>query len=283
MQIHDIPDFIGGDLKTQTQHIIVTHTKINPSETQSKSTRGQDLPSPRQSLQTPLLTASALLHIDLENGQNNTTEASISHHYDTCRIPREGNYMKKLYKNPNKMSVSEGNIPQLIEQERFRASSTFVSLGGRPLPQLPTNKGLKLDLSSKTKQQPRKSRRKHDGDSKELNSSSSSNELDFSQVRYSESNDHFSGDINDRPGRPSSLNLLQASKSGTSWPSRTRSVDETCLTSEHSSFDGEDSTDGIEGSRHQETLQIHMYILVQGSPMFAFIKSTWNNCILVRN
>lgn len=254
----------------------MTYKTLVSQKTQSKSTKNQDLPSPRQALQTPLLTASALLRLNLEDNQNSITEPSTSHHYYyTDRIiEEEGNYMKKLSKNP-KMSVSEGNIPKLIEQERFQAStsterhnSLSVPSCGRPLPLPPSHQGYRLELSSKIKQQPRKSRQKHDSESKELNSSSSSNELDFSQVR----NDYGG----DRPGRPSSLDLPQTSNSKKSWhASRARSIDETHLTR------GEESTDGTEEST-EDTLQIHMYILEQGSPMFAFLKSTWNNCILVR-
>ncbi|XP_031571203.1 uncharacterized protein C12orf56-like [Actinia tenebrosa] len=271
--IHDIPEFIGGDLRTQTQHIIVTYKTTGPQKTQTKTTK--DLPSPRQALQTPLLTASALLRLNLEDEQDSTTVPSASHyHYNKDRIiAEEGSYMKKISRNSNKMSVSEGSIPQLIEQERFQASSSTerhnslcVPSSGRRLPLPPSHKGHRLDSYSKIKQQPRKSRQKHDSESKELNSSSSSNELDLSQVKTDYSDD--------RPGRPSSLDLPQTSTIKASWrSSRTRSVDETHQTVE------EESTYVTEGSADNIS-QIHMYILEQGSPMFAFLKSTWNNCIL---
>lgn len=175
------------------------------------------------------------------------------------------------------MSVSEGNIPQLLEKERLQNSrrlsdantvkNNFLCVPGsrRPLPPPPKDS----TPTFLTPQQHRKTRRKRQ-DSQDLNSSSSSNELDLSSFR-----DEISGD-NDLSERQDFLSL-EMKRTTYSHSAKSRSVDDA------QSLVGKLNLkeDNVDGSSEGETEQLHLYILEQDSPMFVIVKSTWNNCILV--
>ena len=151
----------------------------------------------------------------------------------------------------------EGGVVQSYAKFRSRLDSK-----GKPL--TPTS----------TRRPRRKSERED-----ELNSSSSSGELDFSpngplsqslsEYMYSQSIENSLNLKYHQPSLPPSTNSrLGQFFSGSEGHGR----------SPQSSFDSDDEEDVTGGS---ETSQMHLYILSENSPMFMCLRSTWNNCILV--
>lgn len=273
-QIHDVPEFLGGDLKNKAQHILLTYK--SPLAPSPSSPRSHKTPPPiqeasSQGLASSLLTASALLRLDFDE----TVQPSPSGSYTDRSIRDQVILDRKLNSTRNKMSNSEGSIPHLLEQERLQGSSLqtvkdnhlSVPVRGRPLPPPPTG-----ETTASYSYQHRKTRRKRQ-QSQDLNSSSSSNELDFSSYRDDLSNDALS----DRTDISSSYNdHLERRRASYSHTTKSKSVDDAEYVVE--SFKEE----SVDEESRGVTEELHLYILEQGSPMFKMVKSTWKNCIMVR-
>ncbi|XP_032234671.1 uncharacterized protein C12orf56 [Nematostella vectensis] len=264
--IHDIAEFLGGDLKNRVQHIHVTFKKrpVIPQPIGDYS--------PNTALKSSLLTASALFQRDDNNRSSTFSRRGSSgapDQHSTQLIP--SNHLA-VQASQLKLSASEGNIRQMLEEERLQLPSEgpfsrgLLPVCGRPLPVPPSNR---KETPSRRRQ--KKNRRNQEQESDTFDSSSSSNDLELSFRSISPQMDLHPLEPYERFRVPS--------PDPRSWRTRkhhrtsSNESSEGVADREFSANTGHDSSGG-------NIDEMDIYILEKQSPMFPFLKSSWNNCIL---
>ena len=122
----------------------------------------------------------------------------------------------------------------------------------------------------KKRSSPRPKRQNSSNEQYDLNWSSSSSELEFSHQQSSNSfHRQRSADFSDQYRAPSPRRDHYRIDSNGSMESL----------GELDNYSDEEINDSV--PKRFELTQLNLYILTENSPMFIYLKSTWNNCILV--
>ena len=291
-QIHDYPEFLNGDLKSKAQHIVIQYKDLTFKVGSSSSVK---LALSASVLGTsPVMSSESFLQgekLDVHTSSpRRTSYLSVSR-----TLTEQVGYMR--------LSASESDLRTKLRQERSNLQSSSGDVSPRPLPVPPTAYRTS-DYSDYKSTRPKKKRptSKQNITEKternpELNSSSSSAELDFfsyavcasdSPVVQRPSSLPYSSEslVNQRLSPPG---MIQRPSSPCSIPNskETRADLRQCRvpsTESNSSMQGSsdesaDETDSIENS--DSTTEVHLYVLTEHSPMFMYLRSTWNNCVLV--
>ena len=301
-QIHDVAEFLGGDLRSKNQHILIEYKKngMRQSPSQSVSTPVIEINSSTQlALQSSFLGTSPVMKLevfDREGQKSPILRPKSPNSNNQLHSPRtealKSQKLNQSLSNPDLRSIRHG-----VDKSYTHSSSSSnvrmdlcTSPGGRPLPPPPpghetevmqTHSKFKIRSNSMgkplTPRSSRRLRRKSERDN-DLNSSSSSSELDLPPYQPMSSKSLHN------PKSTDSLNLkYRPSASPDSMSHSTaqfrRIGSNESARSASGSFDSDDEDEvNLEGL---VTTELHLYVLTENSPMFAYLKSTWNNCIMV--
>lgn len=298
-QIHDVAEFLGGDLKTKNQHILLVYKKTceQTSSTQSvTSPWSENSSSTRLALQASILSTSPVLRLDTVE-QGNGKSPVLHTRSSMARVESQPITTQFLTVHTNKLhlSASDPDLRNLkYEDRKLHSGSTgnMKAISGsprcrRPLPPPPpghepqvTQSNSKTRLRSgsestgrrkKRSASPQPKRQNSEKDQYDLNWSSSSGEL---EIPYQNSSNSFhrqrSADFSGQYRTPSYNRSRLRSDSNGSTDSLGDQLD---------SYSDEDSNDSVH--KKDKLAEVNLYILTENSPMFMYLRSTWNNCILV--
>lgn len=298
-QIHDVAEFLGGDLKTKNQHILVVYKKICK---QTASSQSVTIPSSESSSSLKLaLQASSILStspvLRMESmGQGGGKSPILYPKKGMGRVESQPIATQHLTVQANRLhlSASDPDLRHLkYDDTKLYSGSTgnVKAIPGsptcrRPLPPPPpghestvtqSSSSVRLRAGSMDQKQrkkpssPRQKRRNSDHNY-DLNCSSSSSELEIS---YQHSSNSFhrqkSADSSGQYRAPSPSNSRSRHRSDSNG-----STDSLGELGYNSDKDSNDCT-----NKKFELMEIDLYILSENSPMFMHLRSTWNNCILV--
>ena len=293
-QIHDVAEFLGGDLKTKNQHILLVYKKIFK---QTASSQAVAIPSSENNsalklaLQTSsILSTSPVLRVDStpQVGYNLKSKTSMG------RVESQPITTQHLSVQTNKLhlSASDPDLRHPRHEHSKLYSGSTNNIGAvsasprntRPLPPPPpghksvitqSSSGARL-RSGNVGQQRRKKmtasqQKKPSNDYDELNCSSSSSELEIS---YQCTSNNFNRQKSvDSSGQNRACSPYGRSRYGSDSNGSMDSGGELDYYSDDESNDS--------SSNNFELMEMDLYILSEKSPMYMHLKSTWNNCILV--
>ena len=296
LQLHDVAEFLGGDLKTKNQHIRLEYKKTCKPAASSQSVTvpyNENSSSSKLALQASILSTSPVLRLEaFEKGsgkfptlQPKSSMARVeSQPCTTQYLSVQTNRRHMSASDPDLRNISNGDV-------RGYSGSTGnvkANLGSpncqRPLPPPPpgheshSNSNHRFRAGSmdhgrrKQPSTPRQQKQNGNKDENYLNSSSSSAELELS---YQSSSNSFhrqqSDDSSSRYRAPSP----RVPYGGSRFRSYSNESTESLGELDNSDVDNSDTMDKV------EITELHLYILTENSPMFLHLRSTWNNCILV--
>ena len=298
-QIHDVAEFLGGDLKTKNQHILLIYKKICKQASSSQSVTNpssENSSSTRLALQASILSTSPVLRLKaVERGSGKSPV--LQPRTSMARVESQPIATQYLTVQANRLhlSASDPDLRNLKHEDGKLYSGSMgnmkANLGSpscrRPLPTPPrghesqvTQSNSKSRIRSGSMDQvrrkkppasPRQKRRNSDKDQNDLNWSSSSGEL---EIPHHHSSNSFqrqrSADFTSQYRVPSSYSRSHY---------RSDSNESTDSLGELDNYSDEESNDFV--PKKVELAELHLYILTENSPMFMHLRSTWNNCILV--
>lgn len=290
-QIHDVAEFLGGELKTKNQHIRLEYKKTFKAAS-----------SPQQAVSFPSVEINATCKLAAQASILSTSPV-LSH--DALEINLEkplsvqrkgcvhGAVSKPLASQSLSAQTSTRHLsasnPDLRTIDHCNTKGLLKGSSRRPLPPPPlgvegqsvlgnSNERPQLhSLDYEQTKRPASPRRqqtnKHQKDL-DLDSSSSSAELELSytQSSYSFQRQH-SADMS---------SCYRAPSSGATSPLGRGRCDSDVSESTDSFVDLRNlDAERSESVAKVEMTEVHLYILRENSPMFLHLRSTWNNCILV--
>lgn len=292
-QIHDVADFLGGDLKTKNQHILLVYKKISKQTSSSQSVtipRSENSSSTRLALQASILSTSPV--VSLEAIERGGGKLPVLHpKASMARVESQPATTQYLAVQTNRLhlSASDPDLRNLKDDHRQLYSESTGDMKAnlsspvrrRPLPPPPPGhespvtqsnsktrlRAASLDQARRRKKpsSPRPKRPNSNNEQRDLNWSSSSSELEFSNSFQRQRSADFSG-----PYRaPSPRRDHYRSDSNGSMESL----------GELDNYSDEEMNDSV--TKRFELTELNLYILTENSPMFIYLRSTWNNCILV--
>jgi len=292
-QIHDVADFLGGDLKTKNQHILLVYKKISKQTSSSQSVtipRSENSSSTRLALQASILSTSPV--VSLEAIERGGGKSPVLHpKASMARVESQPATTRYLAVQTNRLhlSASDPDLRNLKDDHRQLHSGSTGDMKAnlsspvsrRPLPPPPpghespvtqSNSKTRLRAASLDQARRRKKpsspwpkRQNSNNEQRDLNWSSSSSELEFSNSFQRQRSADFSG-----PYRaPSPRRDHYRSDSNGSMESL----------GELDNYSDEEMNDSV--TKRFELTELNLYILTENSPMFIYLRSTWNNCILV--
>lgn len=292
-QIHDVADFLGGDLKTKNQHILLVYKKISKQTSSSQSVtipRSENSSSTRLALQASILSTSPV--VSLEAIERGGGKSPVLHpKASMARVESQPATTQYLAVQTNRLhlSASDPDLRNLKDDHRQLYSGSTGDMKAnlsspvsrRPLPPPPPGhespvtqsnsktrlRAASLDQTRRRKKpsSPRPKRPNSNNEQRDLNWSSSSSELEFSNSFQRQRSADFSG-----PYRaPSPRRDHYRSDSNGSMESL----------GELDNYSDEEMNDSV--TKRFELTELNLYILTENSPMFIYLRSTWNNCILV--
>lgn len=292
-QIHDVADFLGGDLKTKNQHILLVYKKISKQTSSSQSVtipRSENSSSTRLALQASILSTSPV--VSLEAIERGGGKSPVLHpKASMARVESQPATTQYLAVQTNRLhlSASDPDLRNLKDDHRQLYSGSTGDMKAnlsspvsrRPLPPPPPGhespvtqsnsktrlRAASLDQARRRKKpsSPRPKRPNSNNEQRDLNWSSSSSELEFSNSFQRQRSADFSG-----PYRaPSPRRDHYRSDSNGSMESL----------GELDNYSDEEMNDSV--TKRFELTELNLYILTENSPMFIYLRSTWNNCILV--
>lgn len=292
-QIHDVADFLGGDLKTKNQHILLVYKKISKQTSSSQSVtipRSENSSSTRLALQASILSTSPV--VSLEAIERGGGKSPVLHpKASMARVESQPATTQYLAVQTNRLhlSASDPDLRNLKDDHRQLYSGSTGDMKAnlsspvsrRPLPPPPPGhespvtqsnsktrlRAASLDQARRRKKpsSPRPKRPNSNNEQHDLNWSSSSSELEFSNSFQRQRSADFSG-----PYRaPSPRRDHYRSDSNGSMESL----------GELDNYSDEEMNDSV--TKRFELTELNLYILTENSPMFIYLRSTWNNCILV--
>lgn len=295
--IHDVADFLGGDLKTKNQHVLLVYKKLSKQTSTRQSVaipRSENSSSTRLALESSILSTSPV--VSLETIERGGGKSPVLHPKAAmARIESQPATTRYLTVQMNRLhlSASDPDLRNLKDDHRQLYSGSTgdmeakVSSSGsrRPLPPPPpghessvaqSNSKSRLRAASFDQERRRKkrssSRPKRQNSSNEqndLNWSSSSSELEFSHQQSSNSfHRQRSADFSNQYRAPSPHRDRYRSDSNGSMESD----------GELDNYSDEEINDSV--PKRFELTELNLYILSENSPMFIYLRSTWNNCIL---
>ncbi|XP_068758501.1 uncharacterized protein C12orf56-like [Montipora capricornis] len=282
--IHDVAEFLGGDLKTKNQHIRLEYKKpFQPASSHYQPVSvpfGESNATCKLAVQASILSTSPVLRHDaLEQGHDKSL--AVQHKRYMSRVVSQPLTQRSLSGQTSRRHLSASN-PDLRSIDHFDARGIIdkvKSKNCRPLPPPPlgregqtmqSNSSNRLQAKSVSHRQkkrptsPHQQRKNTDKDDLDLDSSSSSTELELS---YQQSSKSFQ--------RQRSADFSRATSPFDGSRYRSDSNEST-----DSFGDPINSNNENHESFKVETTELHLYILRENSPMFLHLKSTWNNCIL---
>ena len=291
-QIHDVADFLGGDLKTKNQHILLVYKKICKQTSSQSMTipKSENSSSTRLALQASILSTSPV--VSLEAIERGGGKSPVLHPKTSmARVESQPATTRYLAVQTNRLhlSASDPDLRNLKDDHRQLYSGSTgdmkanlrSAVNRRPLPPPPPGheapvtqsnsktrlRAASLDQARRRKKpsSPRTKRPNSNNEQYDLNWSSSSSELEFSNSFQRQRSADFSG-----PYRASSPRR-----------DRYRSDSNGSMESlgELDNYSDEEMNDSV--TKRFELTELNLYILTENSPMFIYLRSTWNNCILV--
>lgn len=303
-QIHDYPEFLTGDLRSQAQHIVIRHKKPQLKNSSSSSVK---LALSASFLGTSPVMSSESLH-EVEKGVRGV---SLTPNPSRTRYLEASETLSEQVRHM-RLSASENDIKTKVGLENISFGNRRRANSHRPLPVPPSGyqtedytdhrlqSNAQRPTSSKRKRNRLKQRHKEkNSDSNiELNSSSSSVEFDvFSGFSCTSIN---STAVHERlpsppcsPNSPTNQMLPTSDFLKRSSPCSSPSLSESQVdfrqfrgssteTSDYLLYLSDESGDENNSSPNMKNLtEVHLYVLTERSPMFMHLRSTWNNCILV--
>ena len=298
-QIHDVADFLGGDLKTKNQHVLLVYKKISKQTLASSQSvaipRSENSSSTRLALQASILSTSPV--VSLETIERGGGKSPVLHpKASMARVESQPAATRYLAVQTNRLHLS-GSDPDLRNlkddhRQLYSGSTSDMKanpsspVSRRPLPPPPpghespvtqSNSKSRLRAASfdqarrrKKRSSPRPKRQNSNNEQRDLNWSSSSSELEFSQQQSSNSfHRQRPADFSDQYRAPSPRRDRYRSDSNGSMESL----------GELDNYSDEEINDSV--PKRYELTELNLYILTENSPMFIYLRSTWNNCILV--
>lgn len=297
-QIHDVADFLGGDLKTKNQHILLVYKKLSKQTSSSQSVtipRSENSSSTRLALQASILSTSPVVGLEtIERGGGKSPV--LYPKAPMARVESQPATTRYLAVQTNRLhlSASDPDLRNLKDEHRQLYSGSTGNMDAnlnspvnrRPLPPPPpghecaVSKGnsksrlraASLDQARRRKKpsSPRAKRQNSNNEHYDLNWSSSSSELEFSPQQSSHSfQRQRSADFSGPYRAPSPCRDRYRSDSNGSIESL----------GELDNYSDEEINDLV--PKKYELTELNLYILTENSPMFIYLRSTWNNCILV--
>ena len=292
-QIHDVADFLGGDLKTKNQHILLVYKKISKQTSSSQSVtipRSENSSSTRLALQASILSTSPVVSLEaIERGGGKSPvlhpKASMardeSQPATTRYLAVQTNRLHLSASDPDLRNLKDDHTQLYSGSTGDMKANLSSPVSRRPLPPPPPGhespvtqsnsktrlRAASLDQARRRKKpsSPRPKRQNSNNEQRDLNWSSSSSELEFSNSFQRQRSADFSG-----PYRaPSPRRDHYRSDSNGSMESL----------GELDNYSDEEMNDSV--TKRFELTELNLYILTENSPMFIYLRSTWNNCILV--
>lgn len=288
--IHDVAEFLGGELKTKNQHIRLEYKKAfkgASSPQQAGSFPSVEINATcKLAAQASILSTSPLLRHD---ALEISLEKPLSVQRKGCVRGAVSKPLasQSLLAQTSRHHLSASN-PDLRTIDHCNTKGLMKGSSRRPLPppplgvegqSVPGNSNEKPQLHSLDYEQtkrpasPRRQQKNTHQEDLDLDSSSSSAELELSytQSSYSFQRQH-SADMS---------SCYRAPSSGATSPlGRGR-----CYSDVSESTDSFVDLRNLDTERSEsvakvEMTEVHLYILRENSPMFLHLRSTWNNCIL---
>lgn len=290
--IHDVADFLGGDLKTKNQHILLVYKKISKQTSSSQSVtipRSENSSSTRLALQASILSTSPVVSLEaIERGGGKSPvlhpKASMardeSQPATTRYLAVQTNRLHLSASDPDLRNLKDDHTQLYSGSTGDMKANLSSQVSRRPLPPPPPGhespvtqsnsktrlRAASLDQARRRKKpsSPRPKRQNSNNEQRDLNWSSSSSELEFSNSFQRQRSADFSG-----PYRaPSPRRDHYRSDSNGSMESL----------GELDNYSDEEMNDSV--TKRFELTELNLYILTENSPMFIYLRSTWNNCIL---
>lgn len=291
--IHDVAEFLGGDLKTKNQHILLVYKKIFK---QTASSQAVAIPSSENNsalklaLQSSsILSTSPVLRVDStpQVGDNLKSKTSMG------RVESQPITIQHLSVQTNRLhlSASDPDLRHPRHENSKLYSGSTNNIGAvsasprntRPLPPPPpghesvitqSSSGARLRSGNFGQQRRKKmtasQQKKPSNDYDELDCSSSSSELEIS---YQCTSNNFNRQKSvDSSGQNRACSPYGRSRYGSDSNGSMDSGGELDYYSDDESNDS--------SSNNFELMEMDLYILSEKSPMYMHLKSTWNNCIL---
>lgn len=297
-QIHDVADFLGGDLKTKNQHILLVYKKISKQTSSSQSVTipwSENSSSTRLALQASILSTSPVLR--LETIEQGSGKSPVLHPKASMgRVESQPATTQYLAVQANRLhlSASDPDLRNLKDEHRQMYSGSMGNMKAnlnspgcrRPLPPPPPGhespvtksnsksrlRAASLDQERRKKKpsSPRPKRQNSNNEQHDLNWSSSSSELEFSHQQSSYS---FQ--------RQRSADFSGSYRVLSPYRHRHRSDSNGSMESLGELDNYSDEENNVSAPKNFESTELNLYILTENSPMFMYLRSTWNNCILV--
>lgn len=288
-------------MKTKNQHILVEYKKIcKPSLSSPSSIQSVSVPfnenslSSRLALQASILSTSPVLRVksfEHNNGKSSVFRAKES----MVRVESQPCTKHSLtVQSRFHLSASDSDLRNIglagdVKGYSGSVGNVKASIGSpnsrRPLPPPPPGHESQVTQSNsnhryragsvdqahrKRPSTPRQRRKQSDKDLYDLDSSSSSTEL---EVSFNSFQRQHSADFSSlyRPPSPRAPSPYDNSSRFRSYSNE--STEE---------LENSDDDNNAHTTENVEVTELHLYILTENSPMFIHLRSTWNNCILVR-
>lgn len=300
-QIHDVAEFLGGDLKTKNQHILLQYKKTCKATSSNQLVTvpfNQSSSSSRLVLQASILSTSPVLRLETSE-QGNDKSTILKPKGSMARVESQPCTAGYLSAQTNKLHLSASD-PDLRNIKHSGARRYLGSTGNvkanvastngcRPLPPPPPGHKDQVTKSNSNRRfragsvdhrrrkrptTPRQQRQTND--LLDLDSSSSSTELELTYQ-------HSSHTFQRQQSADFSCPHYRAPSPRASSPYEGNHYRSDSYESPESVGEIDDSDSESNGSTFPkfEITELHLYILTENSLMFMQLRSTWNNCILV--
>ena len=296
LQIHDVAEFLGGELKTKNQHILVIYKKIckqTPSNQSVTIPWSENNSSSRLALQASILSASPVLRLEaVERGGGKspvlhpkTSMARVeSQPTTTQHLTVQANRLHLSASDPDLRNLKHGYGELHSGSTGNMKANPGSPISRRPLPPPPpghesqvtqSNSRLRTGSTEQTQRKrpssPRlQKRRNSDKDHYDLNCSSSSGELEFSHPPSNSFHRQRSADFSGQYRAPSPSDRSRHRSDSNGSMESLGDLD----------YNSDDDGNGS-ATKKVEITELNLYFLTENSPMFMHLRSTWNSCILV--
>lgn len=270
LQLNDVPEFLGGDLKYKAHHILVTYKKEsdglnsqNPS--QVPETRSNHVPEQNSNYTLPLTFKTETTHSG--NDSKNATKNSTIQEPDTGETNSLDQHQQILGNESLKKS-GHRRLP-LLTYSSFESES-----GEHDTKQVPLHHSCSSLDHFKTKtiaDNVRPVRLTASANAADLRAAKG-NILNEERLLMSGSEQNLISSQKER-GLLSSFNGLQRRFSRQRRSSKTPGAEKKSVRLSGS--------EGKELEDEDKSEEIHLYMLLDDTVMLAYLRSTWDNCLLV--
>lgn len=302
-QIHDVAEFLGGDLKTKNQHIRLEYKTTYKLVTSSPSVTipsNESSLSSKLAIQASILSTSPVMRLEAVE-QSGSNSPVLQPKRSMAQVESQPCIAQHLSLQTNRRHLSASdpdlrNIKHGVERGYFIRSTGNVKENPgslncrRPLPPPPPGHESQVTQSNSSHRYrvgsvdrgrrkgpttPRQQKRSSDKEDLDLDSSSSSTELEA--LSYQHSSNSFqrqkSADFSGHYRAPSPR--APSPYEGSRFRSDSNESDSL------GDLDNSDTDSNGSTAKKAELRELHLYILTENSPMFMHLRSTWNDCILV--